>query len=189
MKPARIHRRLQFTLRTLIGLVLLVSLVFAWVIMRVGEARRERTIAAALHASVECDGHYGSSSETFCEWLLRKSLGNDVGGAVRVARLTRVEVTDADWQKLGELRHLDELWLSGFNLKHSDEIVRIAELRLNLLGVNSVEMNEQVLSSLARLSGLRVLFLGTNHGLRPGDVHRLRILLPNTRVIYVEAID
>jgi hypothetical protein len=57
------------------------------------------------------------------------------------------------------------------------------------LGVNSVEMNEQVLSSLARLSGLRVLFLGTNHGLRPGDVHRLRILLPNTRVIYVEAID
>jgi hypothetical protein len=89
--------------------------------------------------------------------------------------------------EVGAMRDLEELWLSGLTLRKAEDIDRLAHLRnLRLLSVGTIELNHEVLSSLPRLAYLDVLFLSWHHGLSGAELDRLRELLPNTEVTYLD---
>jgi hypothetical protein len=182
-------RRVQFTLRSLLVLVLTLSLALGWGHRRVRRAVQDRKTAKALHASLSCAPQYGPSSENIFQWLLRKSLGDDVAGTARVIHVDGRSLSENEWDRIATFRDLDQLWLSEFKLKSADDIERLAHLHLRLLGVKTVELNPEVRSWIYRLSDLEVLWLEHGHGLLPAEVHRLETLLPRTEVTYLVVLE
>jgi hypothetical protein len=178
------RRQLQFTLRGIFLVVLLLSLLLGWSNMQVQRAEADRRIVASLQGSIDYEAWYGPTSEGACEWLLRKSLGNELAGTVRILRLPMRTLTERQWEDLAQLRDLDQLWLSGFSIERAEDIDNIARLELRLLGVSGVVMSKEVLRALPRLYHLRVLFLESRHRLSAAEIRHLQSMLPHTEVTW-----
>lgn len=165
----RKRRWYQFSLRTLLIAVLLLSLAFGWLAARMERARGRETVDAIrrLGGSVYFDYQWDEDEQKWrfdgvrppSGWKARL-LGEDVGSKVRVVRLgPPTEVSDGDLRLLAGLTRLEFLQLCHTSI--TDEglahLEGLASLRLLDLGCTST--SDAGLKHIRRLAALRELRL------------------------------
>ena len=85
--------RFQFSIRSLLVLVVVVAIPCSWLAVEMRAAKREQEIAAAIE---RLDGEVGWSEPSVPAWL-RKLLGNDFGTLVVAVVLAGDQVTMLPW--------------------------------------------------------------------------------------------
>ena len=189
--PKRRRRRFQYSLRTLLLLVLLVSVGFSCLAVKFGRVRKRRELVAALELrgvtiryAYEVDR---SSHPPGPEWL-RAILGDDFFAEVDAVYADHIGLTDEDLAEVSELTGLSALSVSGgqitdAGLKH---LKGLANLRI--LYLSNTQVTDSGLEQLKGLTALDGLDLSYTQVGGPGLKHlkglaRLNILyVHNTEV-------
>ena len=160
-EPPKRRRWFQFRLRTLLIVVLVLSLPLSWLAMRMERARRQRRAVEAissLRGQASCDWQnyprYGAEPT----WL-RRILGDDFFDPVTWAVLNRDTITDADLEHLKGLPSL--------------EILSLPDTRVSDAGLEYV----------SGLSQLEYLDL-RNTDVTPEGIRKLQEALPNCKIEY-----
>ncbi len=157
--------RFQFTLRTLLLLMLVASSAFSWLGIRYQRSKQQSEILAEFQ-EFKPDVHYRGGYVTFLSFIKSPSKPGDED-LVHLKKLTRLEwltlwqapITDAGLEHLKELRHLKSLTLYG---------ARITDAGLvHLEGLTGLENLD--------LTGTQV----TDEG-----VQRLQRALPDTEILH-----
>ena len=195
LKPKR--RWYQFSLKTLLVVMLLSCFVFAWIGSRMKQARENRarvaavaeTTKTAVAAIEELGGTVTSSHEKLRRQTWLEEHFDDPGGPddpVGVLKVARVDlrytkVTDADLEPLRELTNLQFLILratkvTGLGLEHLKGLTNLQELDLQ-----STSVTDAGLEHLKGLTELQRLWLkGTN--VTAEGVKKLQQALPNCEI-------
>ncbi len=184
-KPKR--RWYQFSLKTLLVVMLVSTVVVGWIGGRVRQARvnRER-VAAIEEAVVAIEEKGGAVSYTLASptWLERQFQDpGDPGGFSTGVGFSRAKFTEADLQHLSAFTNLKRLTLSNVNvtdsgLKDLSEHTSLDYLILEYTGITDAGLEH--LKGLTKLQHL-VLF-----GTRVTDdgVKKLQQALPNCKIHY-----
>jgi hypothetical protein len=188
--PTTRRRWLQFSLRTLMVLVLLASVAMSWLAVKMQRAKRQREAAnriVKLGGSVTYDYEVDASGQRIPNtnapgptWL-RRLLGQDFFADVVQANLDSTEVTDAELEFLNGLPRLR--WLNLFNTQVTDAGLKHLEplgylQRLELGGASQI--TDAGLEHLEGLHELWAVYLGGTQVTEEGE-KRLQQALPNLR--------
>ena len=187
-KPRR--RWLQFSLRTLLVLVLVIGCGFGWLGMKLRKAREQREAVKAIEKLggwVSYEDASSSKIRTAVVWV-GKLLGEDLSGDVRYVDLSETQVTDAGLKHLRGLTQLQVLTLDSTQvtdagLEHLRGLTQLRELQLA-----NTQVTDAGLEHLRGLTQLGLLDLGRTQGTDAGLEHlkgltQLRNLyLANTQV-------
>jgi hypothetical protein len=176
VRPKRKRRWLQFSLRSLLMLMVVCAFASAWLTRKVAQKRAEREAAEALAkagASVMYDYQRGPAPPTAPgpKWL-QNVLGADLFNSVEQVHFigrdkllagTRGNVTDDDLRNLPALPDLKTL---GFTLTPKITDAGLANLKglsgLRWLAIGGTGIGDAGLANIKGLSRLESLFLGGN---------------------------
>lgn len=159
-KPKR--RWFQFSLRTLLVVILLFGSGFGWLGMKIKQAREQRKAVEAIRelgGSVSNDPASGGMTSAAVAFL-GKLLGEDLSFSVNRVSLTSTPVTDAGLQHLHGLTQLEWLRLcttqvSDAGLEHLRELTQ-----LRILELQSTRVTDAGLVHLQGRTQLEHLYLG-----------------------------
>ncbi len=162
--PKRKRRWFQFSLRTLLLLVLICAIGSAWVAPRLQRAQYQKTAVEAIlkdggvvwyDFEVNAEGnHIGSAERPGPAWL-RKMLGDDFFAAAVYAEAK----TDSSLEHIGDLSQLEGLALmnsrvSDAGLKRLEGLTKLKWVNLNLTNVTDAGLEH-----LSRVRQLRSLMI------------------------------
>ncbi|MFC1596696.1 leucine-rich repeat domain-containing protein [Planctomycetota bacterium] len=182
----RKRRRFQYSLRTLLVVMLLVSIGMSWLAVRRHRVRRQRE---AVEAIKELGGRVQSEEGTQVPPWLRELLGDDFFFLkVHTIDLNATPVTGARLEHLKGLKYLRMLDLNGTQvtdagLEHLKGMTSLQELNLN-----GTQVTDAGLEHLKRLTSLKRLWLDntqiTDAGLKrlKGMTNLQGLTLSNTQV-------
>jgi len=167
-KPKR--RWFQYSLRTLLLLMLLASIGMSWFAVKMQRARRQREAVEAIEKLggwVRFDYQVNQSIVLASspppqppgpEWL-RRVLGDDFFAKVVSADLHNTQATDAWLEHLDGLPHLQQLNLMGTPVSDAgvQHVERLGELRV--LSLDSTQVTDAGLDRLRGLGQLQLLLL------------------------------
>jgi hypothetical protein len=152
----------QFSLRSLLMLMLLACIAMIPVAIREQQAKKQREAVDAvrkLGGSVTYDGLLATGEAPGPVWLHRL-LGEDFFITVGGVRLDYTKVTDADLKKLDKLPQLHWLALNHTNVTDAG-LENIGELaKLQTLVLSQTKITDAGLAHLGGLTQLETLFLG-----------------------------
>lgn len=192
----------QFSLRTLLLLVLVVSLPVSWFAVRMQKAIRQREAAEALEALGCIVAFDNDTASPRSDWL-GGWFGDDVFLVVgnesevsdtdlmllaefsqlKTLYLDRTDVTDAGLEHLSGLHNLDELWLSDTQVTDAGLEHLTALDNLGTLVLDGTNVSDAGLDSLRRIESLRMLSLPYGK-ITLKQVERLQEALPNCSIHY-----
>jgi hypothetical protein len=154
-KPRR--RWLQFSLRTLMLLVVMFGAGFGWLGMKLRQAKVQReAVDAVSHLRVSVS--YDRTTSLVPDWL-RTMLGDDVFAAVVWADFDDPQVTDADLRHLEGLPQLRTLHLTNAKVTDAglEHVKGLTQLRhLNLFGTTVTDTGLAHIEGLTQLRYLRL---------------------------------
>jgi hypothetical protein len=184
LKPRR--RWLQFSLRTLLVLMLMISVPLGVLASKIRKAREQRIVVQKIQ---ELDGmaiHCGQL-EPREKWppriplWLRKTLGDDFFRTINYVHLRGPKVTDAELVRLRALPQLRSLYLRGSRVTDAG-LVHVCGLpHLRTLSLNSTGVTDAGLVCLRGLTSLKSLSLAETHVTATG-VAELQQALPNCKI-------
>lgn len=170
---------LQFSLRTLLGIMFAASLLMGWVAYKRGEAAEQQR-AYQLINKKHGASNFGpeSNRSPWVQWIL----GTDVAGAGGCVELSSSDLNDADLAQLISLRKIRRLSLSRTQVTDRG----IAHLRklphLRHLSLDETKITDEGLKSLHSCHELEFLSIGDTQT-TPAAVERLRAAVPSVMVI------
>lgn len=153
------HRRwYQYSVRTLLALMVALNISMSWFAARMQRANRQRAAVDSLYktaGSVE----YDKAELSQPRWV-RHLLGDDFFRTVVVVHDDHMEFTDAGLEQIKGMTGLRELWLIGSSitdagLEHVEGLTQLQVLRLGF-----TQITDGGLRHLERLTQLRELTLG-----------------------------
>ncbi len=209
MPKAHRLRRFQYSLRTLLLVMLLVSIGMSWFAIKMQKARKQKAAVEAikkLGGEVTYDWTFDKSQSgpPGPAWM-RGLLGADFFGRVVIVSLDFTQVTDIGLEPLEELGQLKGLFLSGTHvtdagLKHISKLNQLQTLSLigtqvtdggleQLKGLNQLrrmsldvtQVTDVGLEHLKGLNQLHILGLG-NTQVTDDGIKRLQQALPNCEI-------
>jgi hypothetical protein len=171
--PTPRRRWLQFTLRTMLVLILIVSVPLGWFAHKLREAREHR---AAVKAIQTLGGRVGSWPDR-----LGRLPGEEVYGDLVWVNLSRTPVRDAGLVYLRGLRtlyrlNLDATKVTDAGLVHLNGLTQLEELSLD-----STQITDAGLEHLRGLTQLRTVDL-RNTQVTDKGVNELQKALPNVSI-------
>jgi hypothetical protein len=158
--------RFQYSLLSLLGLMVAVALAFAWLATEMKAAAKQQDVVAEIKKlgggvgyDYQC-GPGGTAPKPPEPAWLRRLLGDDLLVNVVEVGLANSEISDADLERLKGLPQLQPLWLNGrkvtdAGLKHLEGLSKLQDLDLN-----GSKVTDAGLERLKGLTQLRVLGLG-----------------------------
>lgn len=150
----------QFSLRTLLVVVLLVSVGMSWLTVRMQRVRKQREV---INAVWELGGWvYGEAAEPSDQTWLRESLGSVFFPNVVDVRLAGTTVTDAGLEQLRVFAGLQELGLSGTQVTDAGLEHLKGMTRLQTLYLHDTQVTDAGLEHLRGLNNLSVLTISRN---------------------------
>ena len=176
---------LQFSLRTLLAVMLAASFLMAWVAHKRNEAaeqRRAYQLILAKHGAT----NFGPESAR-SPWV-RLILGEDVAGLGGCVEIGNSDLSDADLAQLTSLRQIRRLMLNHTQVTDQG-LVHLQKLsHLSNLGLDGTQISDEGLESLHACHSLEFLSL---YGTRttPAGVERLRTALPYLNVVDKDETD
>ncbi len=187
--PARKLRWFQYSLRSLMLLVLVVSLGMSWVAVKIKRARQQERAVEELRKSgvyvwydyqVEQSGKAPYTGPPGPAWL-RNLLGENFFATLVGGNFASPSVTDANLESLEELTQLRDLNLNGTQvtdagLKHLKGLTHLQKLYLSF-----TQVTDAGLEHLEGLSQLQTLDLSVTRVTDEG-VKRLQQALPNCEI-------
>ena len=190
-EPRPKRRWHQFSLRTLLLAVLVLSLPLSWFAVRTEQARKQRNAVEAIeelggwvYYDYQWDG-IGPQAPTEPSELpwVRESWGEDFFSDVTFVQLINVGATDADLQCLQGLPNirilgLDNNQIGDAGLKHLEGLDN-----LQWLDLGYTRISDKGLKHLERLTSLRWLDL-TRTQVTPEGVKKLQEALPACEIVY-----
>jgi hypothetical protein len=184
MTEKRKRRWFQFSLRTLLVLVLVASLPCRWLAVKIQQKERERRAVEAiwdLGGWVLYDFEVQGTEALGPSWL-RKLLGEDFFSDVTYADLIYRKVSDDGLQYLKSLTNLEELDLTNTQCI-DDGLQDLVKGLTNLQGLDLSEthLTDDGLQHLKGLTNLEMLDL-TNTQATPEGIEKLRQALPNCNI-------
>ena len=157
-KPRR--RWLQFSLRTMLVLMLAFGCGFGWLAYQIKQARQQREAANVIEklgGTIDWDPTSGGMIRTAMAWV-GKLLGQDLFVDVRSVYLDNTPVTDAGLEHLRGLRQLqvldlDNTQVTDAGLEHLRGLTQLRWLYLDNIGVTDAGVKQlRGLTQLERLS-------------------------------------
>ena len=173
------RRWLQFSLRTLLTVMLGACLLMAWVAHKRGEAAQQRR-AYQLIRDKHGESNFGpeSARPPWLQWILGEDVTGD-GGCVEIGGS---DLNDADLAQLTSLRQIRRLSLNGTQVTDRG-LVHLKKLsHLRYLELDETQISDEGLESLHACPSLEFLSL-YNTRTTPAGVERLRAALPYLNVI------
>ena len=158
------RRRWQFSLRALLGTMLVVSALFGWLAVAMKHSREEHLAAAEIRRLGGTAMHCHQYDAKDPSWLSevdwpRRILGDDFFVTINYVSLQNSDITDADLVHLRALPHLQALHLNRCSIT-DDSLAGIGRLsKLEQLSLGQTKITDNGLSQLARLLELEVLRL------------------------------
>lgn len=167
--PATKRRWFQYSLRTLLLLVLLVSVGMSWFAVKLERARRQRAAANAIVAShgrvyygfeLDAAGKPVKGNLPFAPAWLRKYFGDDLFNDVTAIEiLTDEQLEQAkDFHELQALRFYCSARITDESLAHLEHMPRLRSLRFGANG-NVTDVGLEHLQALHRLESLDIKYL------------------------------
>lgn len=184
-------RWMQFSVRTLLLVVVAVCVPLGWLASKRSERRAEQSAAIAIE---KLGGHVGDNLDPFRDdslpgpALLRFILGDDFFVRVRNVWLNnRMEVSDAALEPLDSLPHVEVLSLEATSISDAG-LRRLQRMRgLKHLCLNETRVSDAGIGALKRLRRLETLEI-ENTLVTARGVAELQAALPKCKITrYVEA--
>ena len=167
---------LQFSLRTLLGVMLAASLLMAWVAHKAAEQRMAYQLILDRHGA----SNFGpeSARPPWLQWIL----GEDVAGTGGCFEFYGPEVSDADLATLTSLRQIRRLSLDRTQVTDRG-VAHLQKLpHLRYLSLDKTRVTDEGLESLRACRSLEFVSLYDTQTTLEG-VQRLRAAVPSVRVI------
>ncbi len=196
--PPPKRRWFQFSLRTLLIVMLIIAIPCAWVGRKIEQKRREREAVTAIKAlgghvlfdyQVDAAVTNGepdaiATAEPFGPAWLRKCVGDDFFSDVVCVTLWRRDTGDAASEHLKQLTHLQELWLntSGLSDAGMANLKEMANLRTFCL--NSTRVTDAGLGILSRMAHVETLDLSNTEVTDTGIANLKE--LPSLKELYLD---
>ena len=176
----RLKRKwLQFSLRTLLGVMLAASLLMGWVAHKRNEAAEQRR-AYQLILDKHGASNFGpeSARSPWLQWIL----GEDVAGTGGCIEFYSPDLCDADLATLTSLRQIRRLSLDRTHVTDRG-LVHLQKLaHLRHLSLDETKVTDHGLESLQACQALEFLSISRTQT-TPAGVERLRAALPYVHVI------
>ena len=180
MTEKRKRRRFQFSLRSLLVFVLLVSICMSWLGVKMERARKQREAVEVIEeagGAVTYDYEMASPVSSVPIWM-RELLGEDFFFDVLEVRAIGADLDNAGLEPLKELTGLQMLYLNGTKvtgagLEHLNGLAN-----LQWLDLNGTKVTDAGLEHLKGLTNLEELDLSDTQVTAQG-VESLRQALPN----------
>ena len=191
------RRRFQFSLRSLLLLVVVVALPFSWLAVEMKEAReQEKTVdwvglAGGYLLTTKSDASLIGGRTPAAAWL-RGLLGDEFFWDVTEvtfdetlladnAILSNDKLTDADLKQLQGLIQLERLHLGGTRVTDAGLAHLAALTRLKMLDLNRTRITDAGLKHLTGLSDLREVNLWST-SVTDAGIAKLQKSLPNCKI-------
>ncbi len=145
-----LHRRFQFSVRSLFALILAVAIPCGWFVIERDRAGRQNETAKWIKSRIgglvkydwelDSDGTYRSSAEPSGPVWLRDLLGGDFFDEIEEVSFSGVPVTDAAAERIKELTRLRYLWLDNGRITDGafSDLKGLTELRTLVLDWNLI---------------------------------------------------
>lgn len=165
-KPRRPRRRVRFTLRTLLVLVLLLSLPLAYLAVRIRRGQVQQRAAGHVNElggmvvyyhQLDMSGNYYGRSEPGAPRWVRSLLGDDVFRQVVAVNLHQCEVHDDDLPNFTSLEHLAALDLGCTQVTDRGLVQLAAFANLESLDLHNTKITNDGLQHLKPLTKLKTL--------------------------------
>jgi internalin A len=170
-KPRR--RWLQFSLRTLMVLMLVFGCAFGWLAYEIKQARDQRNTVKAfdeLGGWVSCEPTSAGMIRTAVAWV-GKLLGEDLSVDVCAVYLANNAVTDAELDHLRGLTQLRQLFLHSTQVTDAglEHLRRLS--KLELLALDGTQLTDAGVEHLGGLTQLQYLSVNSTHVTDAGLEH------------------
>jgi hypothetical protein len=185
--PTPRRRWLQFTLRTMLVLILIVSVPLGWFAHKLRQAEQQREAVREIEeiggTAVQCPNFDPRDSwASRVPSRLRRTLGDEFFVTVNYVSLSGARITDTDLMRLRAFPRLRALYarrcrVTDAGLVHLRELVHLEELSLH-----STRITDAGLEHLRGLTQLQVLWL-RNTQVTDAGVTELQKALPNAKII------
>jgi Leucine Rich repeat len=179
------RRWLQFSLRTLLAIMLVVCCLLGWVAFKRSQAAEQQ---AAYKLIVAKGGLTNFGRESARSPWLRWILGEDVAAGRGCIEFSNSGLTDADLAQLSSLRQLQRLSLNN-NPITDQGLVHLSKLsQLKYLSLDETNITDNGLRSLRACQSLEFLSLYRTRATSAG-VQSLRAALPSLNIIDADEND
>ena len=173
------RRWLQFSIRTLLAVMLAACCLMAWVAHKRDQAAQQRK---AYKVIVDKHGLTNFGPESARSPWLRLILGEDVAGTDGCIEFYNTEFNDADLAQMSALGQISRLSLSRTHVTDRG-LVHLKKLsRLKYLSLDETQISDEGLESLHACHSLELLSLDRTRT-TPAGVESLRAALPYLVVI------
>jgi hypothetical protein len=183
-KPRR--RWLQFSLRTLMVLMLLISVPLGWLAFKMRQATEQRAVVRQIEELGGTAVHCGQFEPLekwpprVPSWLLN-ALGDDFFRTINYVALCGSKVTDAELVRLRALPQLRSLYLRGSQVTDAGLVCLPGLTRLEELSLANTRVSDAGLTHLRALTQLRTVNL-RNTQVTDAGVAELQKALPNCKI-------
>lgn len=163
--PKRKRRWCQFSLRTLMIVMVIVAIPCAWLGKKIDRKRREREIVSSIEAlkgRVLFDYQEWPAnlrSEPFGPAWLRSFLGDDFFSEIQLVDFVDCPVADSQLISLRELPHLKRLWLTRTKVTDYGLAILRDLSELQTLDLSQTDITDAGLANLKQLTGVQQLLL------------------------------
>jgi hypothetical protein len=173
--PARKLRWFQFSLRSLLLLVLLVSLGMSWVAVKIERGRQQKEAVEEIEklgglVAYDYQQVYRSVGPSGPVWL-RNWLGKDLFATVVEVRFTSASGTDAELEHLKGMTQLQKLDLHGTQVTDAGLEHLEGMTKLQALWLHETKVSDAGLEYLKGMTQLQVLTLSGTKVTDAGLVH------------------
>lgn len=188
--PMPRRRRLQFSLRTLMVLVLVISVPLGWVGMKLKQARKQREFVrrieqlggSVMYSWESIERHRGRRSDGI-RGMFRQLLGEDVLATVDGLTLANCGIEDDDLKWLSGFPNLEYLRLANTPISDAGVAYVVGLDNLRRMDLSNTRISDASAAHLSNLRGLRLLYVyGTN--MTPQGAAQLRSSLPDCAVVF-----
>ncbi|MBN2292265.1 MAG: hypothetical protein JXM70_07565 [Pirellulales bacterium] len=185
--PGTKRRGLQFSIRSLLVLILVVAVWFSWRAANLQHARHETEVAVKLvDVADPLDGRVGGSITSV---RLNALAGDDhlrllaEFPMLRFLKIEKSRITDDGLAHLKDSSHLISLELKDVPIS-DDGLRQLIPLHLRLLTLSGVQVTGPGLAQLGKMDDLKVLLLNLDDTqITDADIEELKAALPNVPVI------
>jgi hypothetical protein len=186
MNPKPRRRWLQFSVRTMMVLMLVISVPLGWLAYKVRQAREQRAVVRQIQELGGTAGHCVQFEPRekwpprVPSWLLN-ILGDDFFRTINYVALSGSKVTDAELVRLRALPQLESLYLRSSQVTDAGLVCLPVLTQLEELSLDSTQITDAGLEHLRGLTQLKSLSL-VNTQVTDAGVAQLQKALPNVQI-------